>query len=188
MPTSSPELEPARWRGAVRRTSPNWAVAAVLAVLSCTSPVLLAQPQEATFTSKSLTPETALVAARAALEHCRKAGYQVAVAVVDRGGLPQVFLRDRYAGAHTVEVALDKAWTAASFRIPSATLALETQAGKEMSGLRSVARVVAVGGGQVIESTGSVVGAIAVSGAPGGAADDVCAKAGIEAIAEALEF
>ncbi len=57
-----------------------------------------------------------------------------------------------------------------------------------MRGLRSVARVVAVGGGQVIESAGSVVGAIAVSGAPGGAADDVCAKAGIKAIAEALEF
>jgi len=147
-----------------------------------------AQPASGTFTTQSLTPETALAAARAALEHCRKAGYQVGVAVVDRAGLPQVFLRDRYAGAHTVEVAIDKAWTAASFRIPTGTLATETQAGKEMSGLRGVARVVAAGGGQVIESAGSVVGAIAVSGAPGGEADDACAKAGIKAIADALEF
>ena len=72
--------------------------------------------QDATFQTKSLTPETALVAAKAAMESCRKQGYQVAVAVVDRAGLTQVFLRDRFAGAHTVEVATNKAWTAASFR------------------------------------------------------------------------
>ena len=46
---------------------------------------------------KSLTPETALVAAKAALEACRKQGYQVGVAVVDRAGITQVFLRDRFA-------------------------------------------------------------------------------------------
>jgi len=143
---------------------------------------------EATFSVRLLTPEAALTAARAALEHCRKAGYQVGVAVVDRAGLPHVFLRDRYAGAHTVEVAINKAWTAASFRIPTAALAKETQAGSEMSGLRTLPRVMAAGGGQVIESAGTVVGAIAVSGAPGGAADDACALAGIKAIADALEF
>jgi hypothetical protein len=82
----------------------------------------------------------------------------------------------------------NKAWPAASFRIPTATLGAETQSGKEMSGIRGVSRVMAVGGGQVIESAGSVVGAIAVSGAPGGEADDACAKAGIKAIADALEF
>lgn len=147
-----------------------------------------AQPAAGTFATRSLTPETALAAARAALEHCRKAGYQVGVAVVDRGGLPQVFLRDRFAGAHTVQVAIDKAWTAASFRIPTTALAAETQAGKTMSGIRGQPRVVAAGGGLVIESAGSVVGAIAVSGAPGGDADDACAKAGIAAIADALEF
>ena len=40
-------------------------------------------------------------AARAALDECRRQGYQVAVAVVDRFGNPQVLLRDRFAGAHT---------------------------------------------------------------------------------------
>src|SRR5258707_5402602 len=82
-----------------------------------------------TFETKSMTPETALGAARAALEHCRKAGYQVAVAVVDRAGVPQVMLRDRFAGTHTVRVAIDKAWTAASFRIPTSALAKESQSG-----------------------------------------------------------
>ena len=82
----------------------------------------LAFAQQATFQTKSLTPETALTAARAAMEACRTQGYQVGVAVVDRAGLTQVFLRDRFAGPHTVEVATNKAWTAVSFR--TSTLAL----------------------------------------------------------------
>lgn len=147
-----------------------------------------AQAQEATFTSKSLTPETALAAAQAALAQCRKEGYQVAVAVVDKAGLPQVLLRDRYAGAHTVEVSVNKAWTAASFKTPTSALAEETQPGKPMSGLRSLPRFIAAGGGQVIEGAGALLGGIGVSGAPGGEADDACARAGIRAIAESLEF
>lgn len=144
--------------------------------------------QEGVFQTKSLTPETALSAAKAALESCRKQGYQVAVAVVDRAGLAQVVLRDRFAGAHTLEVATNKAWTAASFRTPTAALATETQAGMPMSGLRSLPRFLAAGGGLVIEAGGSVFGAIGVSGAPGGEADDDCARAGIKAIADAIEF
>jgi uncharacterized protein GlcG (DUF336 family) len=146
------------------------------------------QAQEATFTSKSLTPETALSAAQAALAECRKNGYQVAVAVVDKSGLPQVLLRDRYAGAHTVEVSVNKAWTAVSVKTPTATLADETQPGKPMSGLRNLPRFLAAGGGQMIEGAGSLLGGIGVSGAPGGEADDVCAKAGIRAIADSLNF
>lgn len=144
--------------------------------------------QQGTFTMASMTPETALVAARAALEQCRRDGYQVAVAVVDRSGVVQVLLRDRYAGPHTVEVASNKAWTAASFRTPTAVIALETQPGKPMSGLRSLGKVLAAGGGQAIEGAGAVLGAIGVSGAPNGDADDTCAKAGIKSIADAIEF
>ncbi len=148
----------------------------------------LVSAQDATFSVKSLTPEVALTAAKAALEQCRQDGYQVAVAVVDRAGLVQVLLRDRFAGAHTVELAPNKAWTAASFRIPTAVLAVETQAGKPMSAIRGVPKVAALAGGLVIEAGGSVLGAIGVSGAPGGEADDACAKAGIKAIADAIEF
>jgi uncharacterized protein GlcG (DUF336 family) len=144
--------------------------------------------EEGTFTVKSLTPESAFKAARAAMEHCRGQGFQVAVAVVDRSGVLQALLRDRFAGAHTVAVATDKAWTAASFKIPTSALATETQAGKPMSGLRAVPRVMAAGGGQVIESAGSLLGAIGVSGAPGGEADEACANAGIKAIADAIDF
>ena len=147
-----------------------------------------AQAQDALFQTRSLTPETALKAASVALETCRKQGYQVAVAVVDRGGLVQVLLRDRFAGPHTPKVATDKAWTANSFKSSTLELAKETQAGRPMSGLRSLPRFLAAGGGVVIEGGGSQFGAIGVSGAPGGEADEGCAKAGIKAIADSLEF
>ena len=147
-----------------------------------------AQAQDAVFSTKNLTPETALTAARAALESCRKQGFQVAVAVVDRTGLTQVLLRDRFAGAHTLDVATNKAWTAASFRMSSMALGVETQAGKPMSGIRNQPRVMAIGGGLMIEGGGNMFGAIGVSGAPGGEADEACAKAGVQAIADGLEF
>lgn len=164
------------------------AIAATLIAATLIAASMVAHAEDATFAIKSLTPETALTAARAALEQCRKDSYQVAVAVVDRSGIPQVFLRDRFAGAHTVDAALNKAWTAISFRIPTATLAIDTQPGKPMSGLRSLPRVLAAGGGQVIEGGGSLFGGIGVSGGPGGETDDACAKAGIKAIADLLEF
>lgn len=148
----------------------------------------LAQTPAATFQTRSLTPETALKAAQAALASCRNQGFQIGVAVVDRSGLTQVFLRDRFAGAHTLQVATDKAWTAVSFRTSTLDLADETQAGKAMSGIRQTPRMLAIGGGVVIEGGGSIFGAIGVSGAPGGEADDACAKAGIEAIADEIAF
>jgi uncharacterized protein GlcG (DUF336 family) len=140
------------------------------------------------YSQLQLTPETALVAARAALDHCRGAGHQVAVAVVDRAGLLQVLLRDRFAGAHTVDVAPQKAWTAASFRMSTAALGAETQAGRPMSGIRQAPHVMAIAGGQVIEARGGVVGAIGVSGAPGGEADDACALAGVKAVTDLIEL
>lgn len=144
--------------------------------------------QEATFQTRTLTPETALHAARAALDFCRKQGYQATVAVVDRTGLLQVLLRDRYAGAHTVDIATDKAWTAASFKTSTLEFGNETQPGKPMSGIRNHPRVIAAGGGLPIEAGGSLVGAIGVSGGPGGEADESCARAGIKAILDSLEL
>jgi len=148
-----------------------------------------AQAQErGTFTVRHLLPETAMKATRAALEDGRKRGYQVAVAVVDRSGVAQAMLRDRFAGPHTPRTAIGKAWTAVSFRTNTLEFAAETQAGKPSSGIRDLPKVVAIGGGVLIEAGGSVVGAIGVSGAPGGDSDDLCAKAGIAAIRDDIDF
>ena len=83
-----------------------------------------------TYTFKSLSVEAASKAAWGAIFECRKKGYSVAVAVVDRGGNTQALLRDRFAGPHTLETALRKAWTANSFRQSTAELAALLHDGK----------------------------------------------------------
>lgn len=153
-------------------------------LLACIGPAAA----QATFTVRVLTPETALKAAQAALRKCRDGGYQAAVAVVDRAGVVQVVLRDRFAGPHTPELARAKAYTAVSFRTDTTALAEATQPGRPQSGIRNRPDVAAVGGGLMIQAGGSLLGAIGVSGAPGGKEDDACAAAGIEAIREDIEL
>jgi uncharacterized protein GlcG (DUF336 family) len=146
-----------------------------------------AHAQDATFNVRLLAPETALKAAQAALARCRAGGFQVAVAVVDRMGVTQVMLRDRFAGPHTPDTAVGKAWTAVSFRTNTTDLAAATQSGPQ-SAIRNRPGVVAVGGGLMIEAGGGILGAIGVSGAPGGKEDDACAAAGIAAIKDSIEL
>ena len=137
---------------------------------------------------RSLTPETALKATLVALEDCRKRGYQVAVAVVDRAGVAQTMLRDRFAGPHTVSTAINKGYTAISFRTDTLELEKLTRSGMPSAGIREIPNVVAVGGGVLIQAAGTTVGAIGVSGAPGGDADEACARAGIAAIRDDIEL
>lgn len=147
-----------------------------------------AHAQDATYSVRLLSPETALKAAQAALKSCRDRGFQAAVAVVDRMGVVQVLLRDRFAGPHTPDMATAKAYTAASFRTNTTELAEASQAGRPASGIRHRPGIAAVGGGMMIEAGGSLLGAIGVSGAPGGREDDACAAAGIAAIREDIEL
>lgn len=156
--------------------------------LALTATVQAAGAQDATYSIRLMTPETALKAAQAALKSCRDSGYQVAVAVVDRGGVTQVLLRDRFAGPHTPRMAVDKAWTAVSFRTNTTDLARLTASGQPQSGVRHRPRVATVGGGLMIQGGGAILGGIGVSGAPGGEADDACANAGVAAIKESVEF
>ena len=144
--------------------------------------------QESLVTYKSLSPELAIDLARAALADCRQRGYQVAVAVVDRFGVPQVMLRDRFAGPHTPATASGKAWTAVTFRTNTTELHAISQPGMMQAGIRNLPGTVILGGGMIVQSSGSLVGAVGVSGAPGGDADDACAKAGIDAIHDKLDF
>lgn len=144
--------------------------------------------EPALVTYQTLSPEIAQELAQATLEACRKAGFQVAVTVVDRAGVPQVMLRDRYAGAHTPDTATRKAWTAVSFRTNTLALADMTQPGKPQSGVRQVTNVLMIGGGLPVEAAGSQVGGVGVSGAPNGEDDEACARAGLAAIEDKLEL
>ncbi len=158
--------------------------ALALAVFTVTPAVA----EEGLITFKVLSPETALDLAKASLADCRKRGYQIAVAVVDRFGVVQVVLRDRFAGPHTPETARRKAWTAVSFRTDTLAMEEPTQAGKAQSGVRHVTDALMIGGGVPIEAAGSIVGGVGISGGPGGEADDACARAGIKAIQAKIAF
>jgi uncharacterized protein GlcG (DUF336 family) len=136
-------------------------------------------------TFKSMSPDLALALARAALADCQKRGYQVAVAVVDRFGVTQVMLRDRYAGAFAVTTATGKAWTAVNFRNNTGDVVATTPAG---TGVRALPGATVSTGGLMVEAGGTLVGAIGVSGAPGGDKDEACAKAGIAAVRDKLDF
>jgi len=150
--------------------------------------VLALLAAEGTFAVKVMTPETALKAALAAQKKCRDSGFQATVAVVDRSGVVQVLLRDRFAGPHTTDMAVAKAYTAVSFRTNTTELAAASQPGRPQSGIRNRPGIAAVGGGLMIEAGGSLLGGIGVSGAPGGKEDDACAAAGIAAIREDIEL
>ncbi|MAF06947.1 MAG: hypothetical protein CL389_03735 [Acidiferrobacteraceae bacterium] len=143
---------------------------------------------EGTVTFEMLKPETALTAAKAALERCRAEGFQATVAVVDRFGGVQVVLRDQLASPRTVRTAIGKARTAVGFRTNTTDMVAVTDHGQPAAGIRHLPGVVIVGGGVIMEAAGSLVGGIGVSGAPGGDMDDLCAFAGIDAIEDLLEF
>jgi uncharacterized protein GlcG (DUF336 family) len=137
---------------------------------------------------KTLSLGLAADLARAALRSCQEADFQVAVAVVDRFGVLQVLLRDRYAGPHTPDTARRKAWTAVSFRSDTQSLVTLTSAGSPQAAARDISGALMLGGGVPIEAAGSIVGGVGVSGAPGGEQDDRCARDGIDAVLEHLEF
>jgi uncharacterized protein GlcG (DUF336 family) len=161
---------------------------AMIAVLGSISCVPAMAGDDALVTYKSLSPEIALAAAQAAMRQCRDNGFQVAVAVVDRFGQPQVMLRDRFAGLPAVDAATSKAYTALSFRKPTSELAASIHSGQMEPGLAQLPHVAMLAGGLTIEAGGTLLGGIGVAGAPGGDKDEACAKAGLDAIRDRIDF
>ena len=157
------------------------------AMLTLGTPAAMAG-DDALVVYKSLSPEVALTAAQAALKQCRDNGFQVAVAVVDRFGQAQVMLRDRFAGLPAADTATNKAYTALSFHSATSELAKAIRAGQMDPGLAQLPHVAMLAGGLVIEAGGTLLGGIGVSGAPGGDKDEVCAKAGLDAIRDRIDF
>lgn len=147
-----------------------------------------AMAQESLLTFRSMKPELALELAQAALQDCRDRGYQVAVAIVDRMGITQVLLRDRYAGPHTPETAQRKAWTSVSFRSDTLTLAADTAPDSPQSGARFIDKALMIGGGIPVVVSGSIVAGIGISGGPSGKDDHACAAAGIATVMDKLEL
>jgi len=136
-------------------------------------------------TEKNISLAMALTIATAAMEKCNAMGYRVSVTVVDRAGLPIVMLRGDGAGLHTPEGSDRKAYTARTFRAPSADFVTRMLNDPTAVGSKEYARVLALGGGLPIKIGDDVVGAVGVSGSPG--KDDECSKAGIDKVADQLK-
>lgn len=169
-----------------RRAKAARCVALVSIAVAFASSVAFAQDGLVTY--KSLSPDLALEVAQAALKRCRADGFQVAVVVMDRFGQAQVLIRDQYAGLPAAETASDKAYTAIGFRANTSELAKSVQSGQLSATLGTLPRVRFLAGGLMIESAGTLLGSVGVSGAPGGDKDEACAQAGLDAIRDKLDF
>ena len=134
---------------------------------------------------KRMSLDVALRIAKATIDQCRKEGVQVAVTVVDRGGHPQVVLRDVLAQDLTLTISRMKAYTAMSFNM--ATSAMEGRFTSPFS-IGKVEGIVVSAGGVPVTASGNIIGGVGVSGAPSGETDEKCAKAGVAAVADDLEM
>ena len=140
-------------------------------------------------TTHELSLEMAEKIARAGVEQCRKMGFHTTMAVIDSAGTLKAFLRDDQTGPHTVTLAQDKAFTALTLASRFATsgafaTARNSTLGSPMTNIRGV---VGVAGGVPIKYRDEVIGAAASSGAVGGDKDEICANAGIAAVADQLK-
>lgn len=136
--------------------------------------------------TKLMTLDLALDIARHTLEDCRKKGYNTAVVVVDRAGDPQTVLRDAYVSRHAIEIAQRKASAVVLSGV--STLDFRTNRADIRAELNEVRGILLLQGGLPIRAGGSLIGAVGVSGAPGGDKDEACAAAGIKAVQERLDF
>jgi uncharacterized protein GlcG (DUF336 family) len=141
-------------------------------------------------TEKSLSLAQALTMAQTAAETCKQQGYRVTVTVLGREGETRVVLRGDGASPHTVENSRRKAYTARTVRMSSADFAkrlADPATAPTATAQATLPGFIALAGALPIKVGEDVIGAIGVSGAPGGERDEVCAKAGLDKIAAELK-
>lgn len=136
--------------------------------------------------AKLLSLDMARTIANAAIEACRKGGYQVSVVVTDRSGEPMVILRDVYSNRYFTQLAHGK--TNAVIMANTSSAELRKNRADMVDELNLLEGVMVLAGGVPVQAAGSLVGAVGVSGAPGGKLDEDCARAGVEAVQDELEF
>ncbi len=135
--------------------------------------------EQNTVAASRLAAETAATAAEAALAQCAADGLGfVSVAVVDRNGDLQAFVRGDNAAAHTIEAARQKAYTAAAFGANTGDLVERA----DENGLHRLPGTLFMPGGVSVKLGEASIAGIGVGGAPSGMDDQTCAAAGLAAI------
>ena len=158
------------------------AFAAVGALAAMTAPPAGAQLSP----HKDLSQAAALAIATTAAETCKGQGYRVSVTVVGRNGEPLVQLRGDDASPHTYEFSFRKAYTARTFRVASGEVVNRFKQDPTYFAVH-VPHTAPAQGGLPIQIGEEVIGAVGVSGAPGGDKDEACAKSGIDKVADQLK-
>lgn len=155
-----------------------------LVLFAAALPAHAAQPD--VLPVKQIGLELARDIAMAAVEACRRDGYNVSAVVLDRAGNVQAALRDSLAARHTLEIAERKA----GMSIMSGSDSGEFRAARDdiRPELNHIDGLIVMDGALPIRAAGSLIGAVGVSGAPGGDKDAACAAAALKKVEERLEF
>jgi len=141
---------------------------------------------QAPLVEKNVSMKMAQAIIEGTIEQCTKDGYKVSVVIVDNAGVVRASLRGDGTNPHTMEFARKKAYTART-RGQTSLEFMKLTDNPANAYLRQIPDVVAVGGGVPIKIGDVTIGAVGVSGAPGGEKDEVCANAGIAKVADQLK-
>jgi uncharacterized protein GlcG (DUF336 family) len=146
----------------------------------------LAAPAHAQLlTHKDISLAMATTIAMTAIETCKGEGYNVSAHVLGREGQVVLAIRNPAAGFATFENSMKKAYTARTLKEPSGKFA-EAVKGNPNAAQFYLSNFVAAQGALPIMVGKDVIGAIGISGAPGGDKDEACAKTGIDKVAADL--
>jgi uncharacterized protein GlcG (DUF336 family) len=135
---------------------------------------------------KDISAAMALTMAETAVATCKTNGYNVSANVVGRNGEVIVAMRGDNTGPHTLENSMKKAYTARAQRRSSGEFATAVK-DNPVAGALSLTNITPAQGALPIKVGEDTIGAIGVSGAPGGDKDEACAKAGIDKVAADLQ-
>lgn len=134
---------------------------------------------------KTIGMELARDLASKAIEACREQGYSVSAVVVDRNGIPRAELRDDFASRFTLQIAREKANVSILSGLKSGEF--RKRRADIRPDLNNIDGLIVMVGGVPLVSQGVRIGAIGVSGAPGGEKDEACALKAIDALEDRLE-
>jgi len=138
------------------------------------------------FMQKNIGLEAANDIAKMSIDACRKDGFNVSVVVVDKHGNLRTVMRDDLAAKYTIEIAQRKANMVVMSGIASG--AFRAARADIQQELNNIDGLIVMQGGLPIHASGILIGAVGVSGAPGGDKDEACAAVAIKAMIERLEF
>jgi uncharacterized protein GlcG (DUF336 family) len=135
---------------------------------------------------RDISTAMALTMAETAIATCKTNGYAVSANVVGRNGEVIVAMRGDNTGPHTLENSMKKAYTARAQRRSSGDFG-DSLKDNFTAGALHLTNIVTARGALPIKVGEDTIGAIGVSGAPGGDKDEACAKAGIDKVADQLK-